>query len=103
MPKSTEEIEIEKLLINGRQGRSFRSFDREFKEYLEAEYLHMAKYFYTGTRKLVAQRQVKRRTKYANQIYDLLEKKGMRSKSRCSLFAAAYPVLETALQPLPLL
>ena len=62
MPKSTEEIEIEKLLINGRQGRSFRSFDREFKEYLEAEYLHMAKYFYTGTRKLVAQRQVKRRS-----------------------------------------
>ena len=82
MPTSTEEIDLAKLLINGRQGRSFRTFDREVKEYLEAEYMHMAKYFYTGTRKLVAQRQVKRRTKYANQIYDLLEKKGMRSKSR---------------------
>ena len=38
MPKSTEEIEIEKLLINGRQGRAFRSFDRELREWLKAEY-----------------------------------------------------------------
>ena len=28
MPTSTEEIDIAKLLINGRQGRAFRDFDR---------------------------------------------------------------------------
>ena len=49
MPTSTEEIDIAKLLINGRQGRAFRDFDRDMKEWLKAEYMHMSKYFYTGT------------------------------------------------------
>ena len=56
MPTSTEEIDIAKLLINGRQGRAFRDFDRDMKEWLKANYMHMSKYFYTGTRKKVAQR-----------------------------------------------
>ena len=47
----TKEIEEKKLLVNGRQGSSFRAFDKEMKEWLETEYLHMAKYFYTGNRK----------------------------------------------------
>ena len=51
MPTSTEEIDIAKLLINGRQGRAFRDFDRDMKEWLKANYMHMSKYFYTGTRK----------------------------------------------------
>ena len=51
MPTSTEEIDIAKLLINGRQGRAFRDFDRDMKEWLKAQYMHMSKYFYTGTRK----------------------------------------------------
>ena len=50
MPTSTEEIDIAKLLINGRQGRAFRDFDRSMKEWLKAEYMHMSKYFCTGTR-----------------------------------------------------
>ena len=37
MPTSTEEIDIAKLLINGRQGRAFRDFDRAMKEWLKAE------------------------------------------------------------------
>ena len=61
MPTSTEEIDIAKLLINGRQGRAFRDFDRDMKEWLKAQYMHMSKYFYTGTRKKVAQRQKNRR------------------------------------------
>ena len=41
MPTSTEEIDIAKLLINGRQGRAFRDFDRDMKEWLKAQYMHM--------------------------------------------------------------
>ena len=73
MPTSTEEIDIAKLLINGRQGRAFRDFDRDMKEWLKAEYMHMSKYFYTGTRKKVAQRQKNRRKRYADEIYNLLD------------------------------
>ena len=43
MPTSTEEIDIAKLLINGRQGRAFRDFDRDMKEWLKAQYMHMSK------------------------------------------------------------
>ena len=82
MPTSTEEIDIAKLLINGRQGRAFRDFDRDMKEWLKANYMHMSKYFYTGTRKKVAQRQKNRRKRYADEIYNLLEKRGSRAKSR---------------------
>ena len=83
MPTSTEEIDIAKLLINGRQGRAFRGFDRDMKEWLKANYMHMSKYFYTpGTRKKVAQRQKNRRKRYADEIYNLLEKRGSRAKSR---------------------
>ena len=71
MPTSTEEIDIAKLLINGRQGRAFRDFDRDMKEWLKAQYMHMSKYFYTGTRKKVAQRQKNRRKRYADEIYNL--------------------------------
>ena len=85
MPTSTEEIDIAKLLINGRQGRAFRDFDRDMKEWLKAEYMHMSKYFYTGTRKKVAQRQKNRRKRYADEIYNLLDKRGSRSKSRWSV------------------
>ena len=85
MPTSTEEIDIQKLLINGRQGRAFRDFDRSMKEWLTAEYKHMSKYFYTGTRKKVAQRQKNRRKRYADEIYNLLDKRGSRSKSRWSV------------------
>ena len=81
MPTSTEEIDIAKLLINGRQGRAFRDFDRDMKEWLKAQYMHMSKYFYTGTRKKVAQRQKNRRKRYADEIYNLLEKRGSRAKS----------------------
>ena len=42
MPTSTEEIDIAKLLINGRQGRAFRDFDRDMKEWLKAQYMHMS-------------------------------------------------------------
>ena len=42
MPTSTEEIDIAKLLINGRQGRAFRDFDRDMKEWLKAQYMHIA-------------------------------------------------------------
>ena len=69
-------------LINGRQGRAFRDFDRDMKEWLKAQYMHMSKYFYTGTRKKVAQRQKNRRKRYADEIYNLLEKRGSRAKSR---------------------
>ena len=82
MPTSTEEIDIAKLLINGRQGRAFRDFDRDMKEWLKAQYMHMSKYFYTGTRKKVAQRQKNRRKRYADEIYNLLEKRG--SPPRCT-------------------
>ena len=85
MPTSTEEIDIAKLLINGRQGRAFRDFDRDMKEWLKATYMHMSKYFYTGTRKKVAQRQKNRRKRYADEIYNLLDKRGSRSKSRWSV------------------
>ena len=85
MPTSTEEIDIAKLLINGRQGRAFRDFDRDMKEWLKANYMHMSKYFYTGTRKKVAQRQKNRRKRYADEIYNLLDKRGSRSKSRWSV------------------
>ena len=86
MPTSTEEIDIAKLLINGRQGRAFRDFDRDMKEWLKAQYMHMSKYFYTGTRKKVAQRQKNRRKRYADEIYNLLEKRGSGSSStRCWL------------------
>ena len=85
MPTSTEEIDIAKLLINGRQGRAFRDFDRDMKEWLKAQYMHMSKYFYTGTRKKVAQRQKNRRKRYADEIYNLLDKRGSRSKSRWSV------------------
>ena len=61
MSTMTDTIDVSKLLVNGRIGLSFRSFDKAVKHHIKTHYKHMAPYFYSGTRQKIGKSMAKRR------------------------------------------
>ena len=69
---------------DGEEGSmSFITLDKKVKAHVKKQFKHMAGDFWTGSPDKVTKGTVNRRSRrYANVIYELLEKRGHRSKSR---------------------